>query len=370
MSIASAINGYFTAVRRVIKSASSQIVEQFFKIMITAYFLSLFLPRGLEYACLALILGSLFSEIISFIYLYILYLWDRRKLRITKEPITKDLKVYSRKIFRISIPIAITSYIRSGLSTLKHLLIPIRLEKSGISCEVALSQYGIVNGIALPMLLFPGVITSSFSGILIPEFSRYLAKNDFKRMNEVITRIFKFTMLFSFLITGIFLCFSKDISLIIYDNIEIAHYVTVLAPLIIFMYIDTIIDSILKGLDEQVGVMKCNILDLFVSITFIYFLLPIFGAYGYIIVLYISEILNFSISLMQLLRKTKFKYHFLAWIIKPAICMLLTIQAFTLWKRNVITQASSLVIIIIAFIIFYFFLLLLISGISKKDIKI
>ena len=62
---------------------------------------------------------------------------------------------YLKRILRISIPVAITSYIRSGLSTIKQLLIPLRLQKNGMTCDDALSSYGMINGMAMPLLLFP-----------------------------------------------------------------------------------------------------------------------------------------------------------------------------------------------------------------------
>ena len=138
ISMSSAINGYFSAVRKVFKTASSQILEQFVKIFITSFLLSLFLPKGLEYACLSLIIGDVISEIISFTYIFILYLNDKKKIAHTGELISKN---YRKDILAISIPIALTSYIKSGLSTLKQLIIPIRLEKSGMSCEKALSDF-------------------------------------------------------------------------------------------------------------------------------------------------------------------------------------------------------------------------------------
>ena len=58
LSLCSAFSGYFAAVRRVYKNAISQILEQMIKIFACAFLLSLFVPRGVEYACLALVLGG------------------------------------------------------------------------------------------------------------------------------------------------------------------------------------------------------------------------------------------------------------------------------------------------------------------------
>ena len=66
------------------------------------------------------------------------------------------------------------------------------------------------------------------------------------------------------------------------------------------MYVDIIIDSILKGLDAQVSVLYINILDLLVSISFIFFFVPMFGIKGFIASIFASEILNFALSLKKL----------------------------------------------------------------------
>ena len=71
------------------------------------------------------------------------------------------------------------------------------------------------------------------------------------------------------------------------------------------MYLDIVIDSILKGLDAQVNVMGINIFDCLVSIAFIYFLVPILGFSGYIISIFISEIIDFSLSGYTLIKILK-----------------------------------------------------------------
>ena len=86
----------------------------------------------------------------------------------------------------------------------------------------------------------------------------------------------------------------------IYKDISIGYYIKIFAPLIPFMYIDIIIDSILKGLDAQVSVLYINILDLLLSISFIFFFVPKFGIIGFIVSIFASEILNFTLSLKKL----------------------------------------------------------------------
>ena len=76
------------------------------------------------------------------------------------------------------------------------------------------------------------------------------------------------------------------------------------------MYLDIVIDGILKGLDAQVAVMGINVFDCVVSIAFIYFFVPILGFSGYIISIFISEIIDFTLSgykLLQILQSFEYK---------------------------------------------------------------
>ena len=174
ISMSSALSGYFAGVRRIYKNAIGQFIEHVAKVLVCAYLINIFLPKGITYSCFALILGDLISEIISFIYTYTVYLFDKQKYSNSVELVKHNN--YSHRILRISIPVAITSYIRSGLTTFKQIIIPSSLEKSGIDCSQSLSKYGIINGMALPVIMFPDILVKSFASLLIPEFARYNAK--------------------------------------------------------------------------------------------------------------------------------------------------------------------------------------------------
>lgn len=170
----------------------------------------------------------------------------------------------------------------------------------------SLIAYGIVNGMAMPIIMFPVILVTSFSSLLVPEFSRYYAQQKYKKIRSVSSILLICTLIFSIMVTIFIFVFSDELSNLIYHKTEIAKYLRILSPLIIIMYLDIVIDSILKGLDAQVSVMAINVFDCIVSIAFVYFLVPILGFSGYIISIFISEVIDFSLSgykLLRLLRK-------------------------------------------------------------------
>jgi stage V sporulation protein B len=382
IAMSSAINGYFLAVRRVIKNAATQIFEQILKILLITFFINLVLPYNFKYSCLSLVLGSCIAEILSFSMLYILYLFDKKRYNISKnnkEKFKKGIQNiqinncnnknncnYNKRILNIALPIAFTSCIRSGLSTFNQLIIPSRLAKSGLSFDLALAKYGMITTMTLPILLFPNFLIYSFSSLLIPEISNHFARKNYTQIKNIINYIFKIIFIFSTCSFGIFFTFSNELSLVIYNNLEIGTFLKILSPLVIIMYLDTIIDSILKGLDKQVSVMKCNIADLFISIIVIYFLVPIYGIYGYVAAIFISELFNFSISLYILVKFTKIKINLYMWIIKPTLCILLARFLIPFFSNNILTSIN-LVKNISIFVFIYLILLIIIKGITKND---
>lgn len=349
IAMSSCISSYFATIRKAYKNAISQVFEFTIKMFATIILLKINISNGVEAICISLILADVISEICSFTLIFILYIIDIKLKKL------EDIRSFGQRIniLKIAFPVAVTSYIRSGLSTLKQLIIPTQLEKSGISCSRALSQYGMINGMVLPVITFPTVFTDSYSMLLIPEFSTYVAQKNYKAINYIANKIFKITCAFTMCICSIFFIFSNDLGLAIYNNIEIGYYFKIFTPFIFFMYMDHIIDCILKGLNKQFGVMCCNILDLSITTCFIYFLLPVLGIKGYVLSIFSSEVLNFSISLFQLFKYSGIKPNLIDWIVVPLFCSLVGFFVVNIWRFNFVGLVGNLIFNVFLFVLVY-----------------
>ncbi|WP_312643636.1 oligosaccharide flippase family protein [Hydrogenoanaerobacterium sp.] len=313
IAMSSSISGYFTAVRRVVKSASAQIFEQMVRISLTIAGLTMLMPRGLEFACLAIVGGGSLAELCSFFYSFILYLLDSRRYK-TDGQVTGGLW---RRLLGISLPVAFSAYARSGLITIEHLLIPRGLKKSGASAEAALASYGLLHGMVLPVILFPAAFLQALSGLLVPELAECRAQCHEVRINYIAARVFQITLLFSIGVAGIMFSFANELAVAIYKNYDTAKYICILAPLIPVMYLDTAVDGMLKGLGEQVSSMRYNIIDASCSVVLVYFLVPKFALAGYICTIFFTELLNSALSANRLISVTQFRFNLWACVIKP-----------------------------------------------------
>lgn len=298
-SVCSCLTGYFMAMEKVFVIAISQIIEIAIQIIVVLVFYYFFVYSTIEIVCLSLVLSVVISEISSCLYLICAY---RRE---TKSFFKRATKNYTQHVCKISLPVAFTTYVKAGLSTLKNSQIPLALVSYGLTYTSALSYYGLISTTVLSLILFPYTLIQSYGSLLIPKISTYSRKTDISKIENLSYKSIKATCIFSILTCVIFILFSKTINNKMYSSLQISLYIKILAPIIIYIYMDNVIDNLLKSLDFQVFVMAINILDLVVSICFIKFLIPKFGITGYIFVLYFSEIFNFTLSLAALKFKIK-----------------------------------------------------------------
>lgn len=320
----------------------------------TIVLLKVWFSNDIGHICTLLILADVISEIASFTLNIVFYYFEKRKIVISSI-CSSDWK---KEIIKISCPVAITSYVRSGLSSFKQFLIPNSLEKFGFSYSLAISNYGIINGMVMPILLFFNVFINSFASLLVPEFSRLLAGNNYNRMKKVCETIFKYAFMFSIGIGSCLWFFSAEISYAIYQDLSCDLWIKILSPLVFFMYIDTIIDNLLKGINEPFKVMCCNILDLVTTIIILYFLVPILGMNGYIFSIFVSEILNFTISSFQLRKRIPFKLSLKRYIILPIIASIISYAITCIFSFSfnnfVLYVVAKLLLFVVAYLLLLF----------------
>lgn len=369
IAISSALNGYFVAVRRVYKNAAIQVTEQAIKIFSTMYLLSFLMADGIEATCASLVLGGTVAEILSCALSVLLYWIDKRKRFRTRDP--NAGKMEGRKLIGISLPVAFTAYMRSGLITLEHILIPRGLRQSGKSHGASLIAYGSIHSMALPVILYPSALISSFSGLLVPELAECRVQKSERRIRYMISRVWSLSLLFSIGVAGIMICFSEEIGTALYPNTETGKYIRLLAPLIPIMYVDTATDAMMKGLGEQVFSMNINIADAFISVVLVWLLVPRLGIDGYIVTIYFSEFFNTVMSIAHLLSISKTPVRLIKWVYKPLASIVaataLTRLLFSSFPLSQVSSALSILLHCAVATALYVLLLVLTRSIEKED---
>ena len=138
------------------------------------------------------------------------------------------------------------------------------------------------------------------------------------------------------------------------------------------MYLDTTVDSMLKGLGEQVYSMNVNILDASLSVLLVFWLVPLFGIQGYVITIFISELVNAAFSITRLLNISRIHFKLGKWVWKPLLSVVgATALTNLLVRRSVfpLPDGLSLTLHILLSTALYLLLLYLTSALDKEDIQ-
>lgn len=315
MAASSCLRGYFFARRQSIKTALEQLLEQVCEIGVFMTVSLRFLPMGLEYACCGVVLGTTLAEFISFFFSLALYVHDVRKLGEK----SKRIPNFGRKALAIGTPVTLSSCLRSGLSMGENVLIPYGLKKYGADGGTALGEYGKITGMAMPVIIFPNVFLYSFAMLMIPEMSEAKISGSRRAISRMAQRVMSLSLMFSICVACMFLFFGDDIAMMLYGDKGVGVFIKTLAPIIPLLYLDQVVDGMLKGLNEQLHYLIYNIIDSVTRVILTFTLLPVMGTKGVIIVCYVSAILNSGLSTLRLIKVANIDMRIFSWIIYPAI---------------------------------------------------
>lgn len=311
MALSACLNGCFFALRQAGRMAAVQMGEFLFHAGATIALFSRFSPSSAAEACRLLCISALSSEIFCLGLSALLFQRERDAGR-GGIPLR-----YLPQLLEIAVPDAVGSWVRSGLVTAKHFLIPKGLRQTGIGAQAALAAYGVIQGMALPILAFPSALMGTVSALLIPEIAEAHAKGQLPRLHAMLTRVLHVTLLLSFFTAAALLRWGDAVGRLLYRSEEAARYVFLLAPITPLMYLDTAVDGILKGLGLQTASMRINILDAALSLLLVWQLIPRVGVPGYLFTIYFSETLNFLLSYRRLYRTARLSISFYRSFLAP-----------------------------------------------------
>ncbi|SHH54832.1 stage V sporulation protein B [Sporobacter termitidis DSM 10068] len=367
-SMSAVLSGYFTAVTRVIKSAAVQVIEQLVRIGVVVAALSLATNYTVETACAIIVAGGVAGEMASFLLLFVLYLHDRRRY-VSHHQKTTDI---TKRLLNIALPLALSAYARTALSTLENLLVPRGFKKSGASNEKALADYGMIQGMVFPIITFPSAFFYSLAELIVPELTEAQVNGRTREIRDIVGRILYMCILFSFGVTAVMFWFSDVLGISVYKSDAVGHYIRLLALLMPVIFMDSVTDGMLRGLGQQMYSMFYNILDSFISVILVYYMLPKFAVIGYIIMIYFTDIFNFTLSIRRLRAVAKFRLP-VKNILKAAVCAVGAVNIAVLLLRVVglplAAGGLTLTVHIILSLLIYLLLLAVFRCVGRSDIK-
>ena len=284
------MTGYFTAANRIGTLAAVEVAEQLFSIGTTAALLSAVHDRA--GACRAVVLGSCFGALLTLGCLMVLYghQADHAESRIPT----------AKPILRCALPLAVADDLKAGISTVENLMVPRRLALfRGI--QNPLAAFGRISGMVFPLMMFPAVILSSLSEVLIPELARCNAVGSQNRIRYLVRRNLRAGLIYGLCCSGLLFLLAEPLCARLYPREQIAPLMKRFAILVPMLYCDLLADAMTKGLGQQAACARYSIISNVLDVGLMFFLLPKFGIDGYFLSFSLTHAVNFALSLRKVL---------------------------------------------------------------------
>ena len=307
----SVLSAYFTATRQVLYGCSAQLLEQVTRIAVSAlaFYLTKSAPLGIMLS--AVYFANTLSEAVSCLFLTAVYSKN-------KPPFAKRESM--SLIARQSMPIAASKLLSSALHTAENMLVPSALALYCGSRQAALADFGALKGMALPLMFFPFSFISALSTLLLPEIAQAGVTGGKSRTGALIDKTCSLTLTLSTLIAGLFFFNADLLGALIYKSERVSMIIRVLSPIIPFMYLDSICDGLLKGLNKQRQVLYNNCVDSGIRILLVLVTLRFTGIVGFLAIMVLSNILICMLNLRLLTKSAGLKIDFLRWFAVPFGC--------------------------------------------------
>ena len=297
MGMSACMRGYFIAEHNTVIPSAAQIFEQLVRIGVIVSMLTFFGSADLETACAAVLFGDSVAEFCSFLFFLV-----AMSVSIHKKPAGGRLSPYRREMVAASAPITGSRYLSTLLHSAENMIIPACLAAGLATSEAAVSEFGMLKGMAMPLLFFPASFLGALSTLLLPEISEATATGNRQKVKSAAAGAIGITLIASIPIMAVFWTFGKDIALLVYGSEGVGKIMVALAPIVPFMYLESVCDGILKGLTQQKHSLLYNMIDSSARIAAIFLFVPKYGMTGFLWIMIFSNIFTSSMNIRRLLK--------------------------------------------------------------------
>ena len=269
-SLSSICRSYFFGKEKMVPHVVSNLLEDLVRLTLMIIGIPFFLPKGLEYAVCYIILSNVISEGVSIL---VLFLFLPKKIQLKKEDLIPK-KDYMKESLSIGIPNTTGRLLGSIGYFLEPILLTTTLLSLGYSSKFITTEYGILSGYVMPLLLLPSFFTMAISQALLPVVSREYTRGNYTFVRRKIKQAILYSLAIGIPVTLFFIIFPELPLKLIYHTNEGISYMRFLAPVCLFQYIQSPLSSCLDAMGRSrdamiattIGVIICSIFLVLLSL--------------------------------------------------------------------------------------------------------
>ncbi|MEK3683230.1 stage V sporulation protein B [Paenibacillus sp. FSL R10-2736] len=310
VAVSSIYRGYFQGRQNMLPSAFSSVLESVIRIFFMLWFSWLLLPKGIAFAAAGAMLGVTVGEIGGMLALLLQYYYIVKKdkneapppagtvvsgssAESGDEPQRQPGSVLNRLI-GISVPVTAGRLIGSFSYLLESIITVRSLALAGIAAAAATAQYGSLQGMVIPLLLLPGVLSSSLAVSLVPSLSEAAARNDLPTIHKRMHQALRLAMVTGAPFAAVMYVLAVPLCTLMYGNAaDTAPMLRMMAPFALFLYVQAPLQAALQAMDRPGKALINTLIGAVVKILLILLLAsrPEYGIQGAIIAIIVNSLL-------------------------------------------------------------------------------
>ncbi len=221
-----------------------------------------------------------------------------------------------------ALPITATRTSSSFVNSIVAVIFPARLIASGLSKAEAMSEYGIVSGMAMPVLTIPATIIGSIAIVLVPKLSECYYKNEHEKLSLNIEKAIKSAVLIACFIIPFLYVFGRDSGLLLFSSAKSGEIIKNSAIVLLPSSIAMMTASALNSLQMEKYTLFSFIAGAAVTLALAYLLPPLMGSYALIVGMGASQLICSVINLYLLNKKCKYKPRYLKHLLLSVLCII------------------------------------------------
>lgn len=303
VAVSAIFRGYFQGRQNMIPSALSSVLESVVRIFFMLWFSYLLLPKGMAYAAAGAMLGVTVGEIVGMLALLAQYYFIVKKDEqhssapdLAPEPLNEAEKPGGTLLSRmlgIAVPVTAGRLVGSFSYLLESIITARSLALAGIAAAAATAQYGSLQGMVIPLLLLPGVLSSSLAVSLVPSLSEAAARRDLPAIHKRMHQALRLALVTGAPFAAIMYVLAVPLCTLMYGNADTAPMLKLMAPFALFLYVQAPLQAALQAMDRPGRALINTLAGAVVKILLILMLAsrPEYGIYGAIIAIIVNSIL-------------------------------------------------------------------------------
>lgn len=288
-------NGYYYGKNKTAIPAISQLFEQVIRVFSVYLFYMIQTEKGASLTPALAMWGTVCGEVAAA--LFCLTTFHFRRIHLSA--------AVTGRLICFAAPLTGTRAALNLFASAEAILIPSALVAFGCSRSDALSIFGTLTGMAMPVIMLPTVLTGSLSVLLLPAISEAAARKDRQKINQTIRRTVELCVILGLCCTFAFILSGRWIGNLLFGNELAGSFIVSLGFLCPFLFLTGTLSSILHGLNLTLYTFLLNMLGCGIRLFSIYVLVPRLGLYIYLWSMLLSQIIQAAAYLWFLIRVKK-----------------------------------------------------------------